>query len=62
MMESFKEILVVGMYSASYWTLEICGHQQCSTHFAKSSDWEIFEFSGNSEFSISPEKVIPRQN
>ena len=32
-----------------------------STHFAKSSDSEIFELSENSEFSISPEKVISRQ-
>ena len=37
------------MRSASYPT-------QCSTHFAKRLDSEIFEFSDNSKFSISPKK------
>ena len=49
------------MRSASY-PKKICAHRQCSTYFDRSSDSDIFEFSGNFEFSISPEKVIPRQN
>ena len=56
----FKEISVVGMRSATYPTQKYVLID--STHFAKSSDSEIFELSENSEFSISPEKVISRQN
>ena len=52
----------MGMRCASYPTLKICAHRQCSKHFARSSDSEIFEFSDNSEFSISPERVILKQN
>ena len=49
----------MGMRIASYPT-EMCAHRQCSMHFVKSSDSEIFEFSDNSKLSISPEKVIPK--
>ena len=52
----------MGMRSASSLTLELYAYRQCSRHFNKSSDADIFEFSDNSKFSISPEKVIPRQN
>ena len=44
-----KVVLVVGMRRASFPTQ--------SSHFAKSSDSEIFKFSCNSMFSISPEKL-----
>ena len=52
----------MGMRTASYPTLETCVCRQCSTHFAKSSDLELFKFCDNSKFSVLPEKVIPRQN
>ena len=51
----FKEMLVVGMRSASY-PIQIYACRQCSKHFAKSSDSEIFEFSNDSKFSTSPER------
>ena len=49
----------MSMRSASYPALK--GYV-LSIHFAKSSDSEIFGFPDNSKFSVSPEKVIPRQN